>query len=120
MLINCNPATRPVENITPQQEERIKDFLQGAVYAWCNCNGIEPFFFYELMGGENYYWNNTPLIVLYEKHINNCKDEKEAICKAGKDAGMLLKMVLRDDKNKTFGMKKEGEDIPRNQYYFIH
>jgi len=119
MLINGNPNTKPVDGITQYQKKRIKDFLLGAVYAWCNIKKTKPFFFRDLMGGDNFYWENTPLEVLYEKHRKKIKNSNKAVIEAGKDAGMLLKTVLAKDKNKNFGLKKEIGNRPRNKYYLI-
>lgn len=58
------------------------------------------------MGGDNYYWQGTPLLPLYEKHIGKGKDWEEAVKDAGKDAGWLLKSVIVKDK-RTFDTKKE-------------
>lgn len=49
------------------------------------------------MGGENYNWNGTPLIVLYEKHIRNGKSHDDAVSAGGKDAGWIAKKVINDD-----------------------
>jgi hypothetical protein len=118
-MLQGNTNTKSVGDITQQQEKLIKAFLQGAVYAWCNIKKTKPFFFRDLMGGDNFYWENTPLQVLYNKHINNGKSSKKAVLEAGKNAGMLLKMVLIKDKNKNFGQKKVMENVPRNKYYLI-
>jgi hypothetical protein len=58
----------------------------------------EQFAARDLVGGENFEWQGTPLIVLYEKHINLGKTNESAIEDAGKDLGWLLKAVLVDDK----------------------
>jgi hypothetical protein len=60
----------------------------------------------DLMGGENYFWNDTPLIVLYNKYINLGKLNDDAVLGAGKDGGWLLKYVINQDK-REFETKKE-------------
>src|SRR5574344_1122657 len=110
---------RNVYGITKEQEEKICSFLQGAVYCWCKNRPDEWFSMRDLMGGENYYWEETPLIALYEKHQN----KETAIADAGKDSGWLLKKVISDDK-RSFHTKKEEELIKKNslvndEEYFI-
>ncbi|PSV09221.1 hypothetical protein [Photobacterium leiognathi] len=73
----------------------IKSFLQGAVYCWCKNRPSEWFSLSDLMGGENYYWQGTPLIRLYEKHVKNESDNP--VNQAGIDAGWLLKSVIAND-----------------------
>ena len=57
----------------------------------------------DLMGGENYYWQRTPLYVLYEKHEGKCSNP---VNEAGKESGWLLKRVIHSDK-RTFKTKKD-------------
>jgi hypothetical protein len=119
-MLKGNTTVTMITIITPDQVQCIKDFLQGAVYAWCNAKGNKWFFFKDLMGGNNYYWTNTPLAVLYEHYIKMGNDDPCAVAKAGQDAGMLLKSVLKDDKNKTFDQKKETvNNIPINKYQLV-
>jgi hypothetical protein len=78
----------------------IKAYIQGAVYCWCkNCkeeNGQSRWFAArDLFGGDNYYWNDTPLIGLYSWHEAN--DSSDPIKMAGRDVGELLKEVLHED-----------------------
>lgn len=98
MLIE-NTEIREVNGISEEQKKRILDFLQGAVYCWCKNRKDEWFAARDLLGGENYFWQGTPLLALYEK----TKDVKQA----GKDAGWLLKKVICEDK-RSFQTKKEG------------
>ncbi len=97
---------RDVLGISDIEKQRIIDFLQGAVYCWCKNRPDEWFSTRDLMGGANYFWQGTPFIVLYEKHISNGKSIDEAIASAGKDSGWLLKRVIKDDK-RQFETKKE-------------
>ena len=102
MISNDNSEVRNVSGITNEQRVEICNFLQGAVYCWCKNRCDEWFALRDLTGGGNYYWNGTPLFVLYEKH----KEQEDAIVAAGKDAGWLLKKVIVDDK-RTFEAKKD-------------
>lgn len=90
---------REVNGMSEEQKERILDFLQGAVYCWCKNRKDEWFSARDLIGGENYYWQGTPMYALYEK----TKDENQA----GIDAGWLLKKVIKADK-RHFDTKKDG------------
>jgi hypothetical protein len=87
-------------------KQSILNFLQGAVYCWCKNRPDEWFSMRDLMGGDNYYWEGTPLLELYNKHINKGKDWEEAVAAAGKDSGWLLKRVINDDKRR-FNTKTE-------------
>ena len=96
---------REVSEITAAQKLRIYDFLQGAVYCWCKNRPNEWFSIKDLLGGDNFDWNGTPLIVLYEKHENKGKPYDEAVADAGKDAGWIAKKVIDDD-SRTFETRK--------------
>jgi len=97
---------REVQGISNQQKLRIIDFLQGAVYSWCKNRANEWFSMRDLMGGDNFYWEGTPLYELFQKHINLGKNADDAIGAAGKDSGWILKKVIVNDKRK-FETKKE-------------
>ncbi|PZR03223.1 MAG: hypothetical protein DI539_26520 [Flavobacterium psychrophilum] len=90
---------RDVHGISDEKKQRIRDFLQGAVYSWCKNRKDEWFAARDLLGGDNYFWQNTPMFALYEK--------SQDVEQAGKDAGWLLKQVINDDK-RSFETKKEG------------
>ena len=90
---------RDVHGIPEEQKQRIIDFLQGAVYCWCKNRKDEWFTTRDLLGGDNYFWQGTPLFFLYKKTEN--------VKQAGKEAGWLLKKVIYNDK-RSFQTKKEG------------
>ena len=90
---------REVHGITDEQRQRILDYLQGAVYCWCKNRKDKWFAARDLLGGDNFYWEGTPMFALYEKS----KDVEQA----GKDAGWLLKKMLNDDK-RTFKSSEDG------------
>jgi len=104
MLINDKSRIINVHGLTDEQKKSIMDFLQGAVYCWCKNRKGEWFSMRELMGGDNYYWQGTPLIALYEKHEDEVDDPVKV---AGQDSGKLLKAVLKKDKRK-FEVKEEA------------
>ncbi|SEI81556.1 hypothetical protein SAMN04488018_10562 [Myroides marinus] len=86
---------RSVSGISAIEEQRILDFLQGAVYCWCKNRKDEWFSLRELMGGDNFYWEETPLMPLYEKH--RIAGSSDPVKSAGKDCGWMLKKVIIND-----------------------
>jgi hypothetical protein len=98
MSLLPSSKVREVLGITDEQTKLIKAYLQGAVYSWVKNRSGEQFAARDLVGGENYEWQGTPLIVLYEKHIALGKASDVAVEDAAKDLGWLLKAVLNDDK----------------------
>lgn len=74
------------------------DFLQGAVYSWCNNREKEIFTSRTFVAGLNYYWQGTPLYPLFEKHKKQGASNDEAVDAAGKELGRLLKIVIANDK----------------------
>ena len=58
---------RDVHGIPEEQKQRIIDFLQGAVYCWCKNRKDEWFTTRDLLGGDNYFWQGTPLFFCIKK-----------------------------------------------------
>ena len=84
----------------------MRAFLQGVVYCWCKNRKDEWFAARDLLGGENYYWQGTPLMQLYTYYLNGNEENHDyAVEEAGKAAGRLLKEVLMHDK-RTFATKE--------------
>lgn len=108
MIISGNSNIMEVEGISSLQKQRIIDFLQGAVYSWDKNRKDEWFALRDLLGGDNFFWEGTPLIELYYKHENILGDGEEAVQEAGKDAGMLLKEMLKSDGRKYDSKKEDG------------
>lgn len=69
-IIVGNDEIREVTGIQDDDKQAIINFLQGAVYCWCKNRKNEWFSMRDLMGGDNFFWEDTPLMVLYEKHEN--------------------------------------------------
>ena len=113
MITKGNSELRAVSGISSDEERDIINFLQGAVYCWCKNRKDEWFSLRDLMGGENYYWNDTPMIKLWEKHHNLGKDDP--VIEAGKDGGWILKKVIANDKRK-FETKKEEDMIRKYKW----
>lgn len=76
----------------------MEKFLQGLVYTFCKQRGSEKFFLRDLLGGENFYWQGTPMFLLYKRQLDTGKSKQEAFRQAAKDAGKILKIVLDKDK----------------------
>jgi len=104
MALSVTSSVRKVGGITPAQDELICAFLQGAVYCWCKNRRDEWFALRDLMGGDNFFWRGTPLIVLWDKHNGRAADPLK---EAAKDAGWLLKKVIDADR-RTFESREEG------------
>jgi hypothetical protein len=98
---------RDVYGISDEEKELIKAYLQGAIYCWVKNRKGEQFAARDFCGGENFEWDGTPLIALYEKHIEKGKPSPDAIKDAAKDLGWLLKSVLTNDK-RDFRAGKSG------------
>ncbi len=93
MTLLTDAEIRNVNGIANEDQNKIIDFLQGAVYCWCKNRPDEWFALRDLMGGDNTYWKGTPLLAVYEKHSNS----PDAFELAGKDAGWLLKKTVAQD-----------------------
>ena len=101
MLIGDNTIVKEVHGLEPSEMQRIRDFLQGAVYCWCKNRKGEWFTARDFLGGDNFYWEHYPLGVLYFRHINAGQSHDYAFDQAAKAAGRILKSVLADD-DRTF------------------
>ena len=104
MALVPNSSTRKVRGLSEADRIRIRDFLQGAVYCWCKNRKKEWFALRDLMGGDNFFWQGTPMIALWKKHKGKTADP---VKEAAKDGGWLLKRVIVDDRRK-FETKQEG------------
>ena len=98
MALKTQSKMRKDFGIGDNELKSAKDFLQGAVYSWIKNRKGEVFALRDLMGGEHFDWDGTPLYCLYQKHTDIGKDNEAAIVEAGKDAGWILKSVLFEDK----------------------
>ena len=93
---------RGVNGFSERELNLMRAFLQGAVYCWCKNRKDEWFAARDLLGGDNYYWQGTPLMPLYDYYLKGNEDNHDyAVEEAGKAAGRLLKEVLINDK-RTF------------------
>ena len=95
-----------VNGFSEEQLSLMRAFLQGAVYCWCKNRKDEWFAARDLIGGDNYFWQGTPLYPLFLYYLNEDETHPEyAVEEAGKAAGRLLKGMLMDDK-RTFETRK--------------
>jgi len=94
MALTSDARLKNVTRLLPADRDRILDFLQGGVYCWCKNRPAEWFSLRDLMGGENFFWQGTPLIALWNKHNGRSRDPVKA---AGVDGGWLLKRVIVGD-----------------------
>ena len=93
------PKPRAVHGISDAQRQDIWYFLQGSVYCWCKTRKEEPFAARDLLGGDNYYWQDTPMMVLYEYYkAGDDANNNYAFEEAAKAAGRLLYELLCHDK----------------------
>lgn len=104
-MLTSEVETREVHGISSAELQRIRDFMQGAIYV---LNQLRPdgwFAVRNLVGGANSDWTGTPLMALYDKHILG-KPEAEAELEAGKDLGWIVLRLLKDDL-RTYHTRKE-------------
>jgi len=78
--------------------DRIKDYLQGAVYYWINNRGDGFFSLGDLVGGENADWTGTPPGLLYQAHHKRVSNDVRACEQADKELGWVLQAVLDEDR----------------------
>ena len=93
MIIN-KPHEAINVSISAEDKEKIKIFLQGMVYCWCKNvkdenNSNKWFFARDLVGGERFSWDDTPLKVLNENY--------DTVKTASQALGNLLYEVLDED-----------------------
>ena len=101
MIKNCNKTQSISAKLSPREIEKIKSFILGAVYGFCNnCkedNGENGWFaLYDLFGQGTFYWYK-PLKPLYDYYVKNGDIQIDAIIHAAKDINRLLKEVLSED-----------------------
>lgn len=123
-MLKGNHRIVSVGGLKPCDELLICAFLQGAVYTWCKLRPNEWFALRDLMGrgisgdpsdNGNFFWDDTPLIVLWEQQEKGYRlkeepsDEKHAVAlkQAAANAGRLLKKVINNDKYRLFDTKVE-------------
>ena len=97
-----------IRGVSDAEIQRMLDFLFGAVRAICADREGTQFAARDFLGGTNYFWEGTPMQVLYNKYINEGYSSDAAVEEAGKTAGHLLKRVLIEDENRTYRLGDAG------------
>ena len=101
-----NKPHEPINvSILAEDKEKIKIFLQGMVYCWCKNvrdenNSNKWFYARDLVGGDSFSWDDTPLKVINEKYVT--RDT------ASQALGKLLYEVLDED-TKHFEFYKDQD-----------
>lgn len=108
MLVGNKHVFRKVKHLNLTEKDLIICFMQGAIYSWVKNRKGEWFAVRDLVGGDNYYWEGTPLEKLWLKQTKLLgKTGNKAIKGAAKDLGWLTKQLIHDNK-RTFETKKSG------------
>ena len=107
MLEGKKTLIQKVHGLSEEELQKIKAFLQGAVYCWCAIRKSDWCCARDLIGGVNQDWKCYPLEVLYRRCIKAGRDHDHAFAQAARDAGNILKRVLSED-NRTFETMEMG------------
>ena len=95
---------RKIHAISEAKAQEIKNFFQGAIRCHDKVAVGEWFSLRDLMGGENFDWNGTPLQELFEVY----RGRSDALKITAKSAGWLLKAAIEDDLCRRYETKKEA------------
>lgn len=102
-MIVEDSSYKNVRGFTEEELQRMRDYLLGAVQAWCRDRHGKWFAARDLLGGANYFWQGTPLMALYNYYMGqSAHDEDYSVKQAGRAAGHLLKRVLVEDSKRTY------------------
>lgn len=94
---------REVWCVEEPEKQRMRDYLLGDVQAWCRDRHGEWFAARDLLGGANYYWQGTPLMLLYEYYLEHSDgDEEYAVREARRAVGNLLKSILIEAPKRSY------------------
>jgi len=107
MTLSPESELREPSGLENMDRELIKAFMQGAIYCWVKNRPGEPFAVRDLVGGLNTNWSQTPLQVLYNRHIDAGKTDEEAFNSAAKDIGWIVKILLSEDR-RVFQVDNSG------------
>ena len=97
-----------IRGVSDADIRRMLDFLFGATRAICADREGTQFSVRDILGGANYFWEGTPMEVLFKKYVAEGYSTDAAIVEAGKSAGHLLKRVLIEDANRTYRLGDAG------------
>lgn len=107
----------------PAQAAAIKEYIQGAVDAWCNTHNVGDFFTArDFFGGLRAYdWSGTPLRDLWvfyggdESRTENVKDKAHRV--AGRELGHILRQVLCNHTKYRFALSDKEKNDRKGQKY---
>lgn len=106
-MIIGESSYKKVRGFSDEALQRMRDYLLGAVQAWCRDRHGEWFAARDLLGGANFYWQGTPLLPLYIYYMERSNhDNVYSVKQAGRAAGHLLKRVLIEDSKRTYETRK--------------
>lgn len=101
-MFNREQKTRRISaKISEEKIREIKIYIISAVRTFC-ANNLEGdgtsqwFAVHTFFGDKNYYWIE-PLSAIYNYYVSIGKTQEKAVLQAGRDIGILLKQVLKDD-----------------------
>jgi hypothetical protein len=95
---------RKIHSISESQAQEIKNYLQGAIRCHDKVAAGKWFSLRDLMGGENFDWNGTPMQDLFEAY----RGRDDALKVTAKSAGWLLKTAIKEDPYRRYETKKEA------------
>jgi len=107
MTLKPESVLREPSNLNENDRKLIRAFMQGAIYCWVKNQPNEPFAVRDLVGGLNTNWNQTPLQILYDRHIKSGRTDDEAFDLAAIDIGWIVKSLLAEDR-RTFQVDNSG------------
>lgn len=106
MIIGDNNYYR-VRGFRDIQMLEMRAFIQGAVYCWCKNRPDEWFAARDLFGGENYYWEGTPLMPLYDYYLGG--DQSNLLKQERLSVTCIRLCLWKTNANSNIGM-----DSPKN------
>ena len=106
MPIHPNSRIHSVNDVD-NELPNMRAYLLGAVRSWTMNRPDEVFALRNLVGGENWDWDGTPIYHLFLKHQEKGKSNEVAMADAAKDAGWILKAVLDGD-NRHYAVSDAG------------
>ncbi len=110
MLISNTKLRNISAKLSAADEELCKAYIKGAVHSFCKNNPDQYFSVQTLFGGRNTIWSDVPLDKIYQYYVTE-KPEQRADRQAGIDVGNLLKKVLDEDKQFSYELKEEKDNI---------
>ena len=77
-MFTTNETIKGVHGIPQNQIDLLRAYLQGAVYCWCNsAQKYDVFYARDFLGGENFFWEDTPAEALYRYNMERSDEEHD-------------------------------------------